>query len=140
MSEAFARGPTRFVVEAVRGVASPRRVVAIPWGAGATDVAIYGGANASRLTQIAHRRLTQHIDDSRDSGIITAPMDGVVSALHVPVGARVSKGDVVVSLEAMKMEVAVRTPAAGRVSRLHAAIGDVVAVNALLVSIDSGAS
>ena len=48
-----------------------------------------------------------------------APMPGKVIKVAVEEGARVSKGDVLVLMEAMKMEHRIEAPADGVVSALH---------------------
>ena len=57
---------------------------------------------------------------------LTAPMPGLVRAVHLQVGASVGAGDVVATIEAMKMEHAVRTPIAGRIADLAVRAGDQV--------------
>ncbi|MEO8054060.1 MAG: biotin/lipoyl-containing protein, partial [Acidobacteriota bacterium] len=54
---------------------------------------------------------------SEEEHALTAPMPGRVSSVRVADGQKVEKGDVLVILEAMKMEHAVRAPRAGTVSR-----------------------
>lgn len=55
-------------------------------------------------------------------------------AVHVAPGARVERGQLLMVLEAMKMEHAITAPAAGVVSAVHYAAGDVVEEGALLLS------
>jgi acetyl-CoA/propionyl-CoA carboxylase biotin carboxyl carrier protein len=57
---------------------------------------------------------------------LTAPMPGAVLAVHVTVGATVTIGDPVVTLEAMKMEHVVPAPSPGVVAELLVAPGDQV--------------
>lgn len=49
---------------------------------------------------------------------ITAPMPGLVTQIEVEEGASVLRGEGLCILEAMKMENEIRSPAAGRVSRI----------------------
>ena len=65
---------------------------------------------------------------------LTAPMPGKILAVHVAPGARVERGQLLMVLEAMKMEHAITAPAAGVVSAVHYAAGDVVEEGALLLS------
>jgi biotin carboxyl carrier protein len=51
------------------------------------------------------------------------------------VGSVVATGDVLVVLEAMKMEIEVRAPHAGTVAAVHVAAGDPVAAGAPLVTL-----
>ena len=75
------------------------------------------------------------------SGSLVAPMPGTVVAVAVAPGAAVSGGDVLVTLEAMKMEHVVRAPADGLVAEVRVAMGDQVEtgdVLAVLVVDDAG--
>jgi acetyl-CoA carboxylase biotin carboxylase subunit len=68
-------------------------------------------------------------------GSLRAPMPGKVLALLVEPGQRVSKGDALLKLEAMKMEHTIRTAADGIVAELLFAPGDTVEADALLVRV-----
>ena len=59
-------------------------------------------------------------------GGLAAPMPGRVRRVVVTPGAAVRKGDVLLVLEAMKMEHAIRAPHDGVLERLHVAEGDLV--------------
>ncbi len=72
---------------------------------------------------------------SRD-GRVLAPMNGRVTHVAVAPGATVGKGDVLVTLEAMKMEHALTARVAGSVVSVGVAAGDQVAPGRLLVEID----
>ncbi len=65
-----------------------------------------------------------------------APMPGVVASLAVQAGARVARGDLLLTLEAMKMETAVRAPAAGTVSEVLVRAGQAVATGQLLLVLE----
>ena len=69
------------------------------------------------------------------AGPLTAPMPGRVTVVHVATGATVRRGDVLMVLEAMKMEHAIAAPADGVVSRVCFAAGDLVDEGALLLTI-----
>ncbi len=66
-------------------------------------------------------------------GHVGAPMPGTVVSVAAVVGAKVSRGDLLVSLEAMKMETAVRAEAAGEVIEMLVRPGQAVDVKDLLV-------
>jgi propionyl-CoA carboxylase alpha chain len=70
------------------------------------------------------------------AGSLVAPMPGVVRQVCVAVGAQVAKGDLLLVLEAMKMETPIRAPHAGRVSELRASAGQQVEAGALLAVIE----
>jgi acetyl-CoA/propionyl-CoA carboxylase biotin carboxyl carrier protein len=65
----------------------------------------------------------------------TAPMDATVVAVPVAVGATVAAGDVLVVLEAMKMEIEVRAALAGTVVAVHVTPGSPVAAGAVLATL-----
>ncbi len=83
------------------------------------------------------RRLAarQSTDSAVGDGKIKAPMNGRVVALHQAPGAVVAMGDVLLTLEAMKMEHAVCANCAGTVVALHVAVGDQVTPGKLLAQI-----
>jgi len=59
---------------------------------------------------------------------VAAPLAGNIFKLNVVRGQRVQSGDVVLLLEAMKMETEVRAPAAGVVAEIRVKEGDSVHV------------
>jgi biotin carboxyl carrier protein len=59
-----------------------------------------------------------------------------VLAVRVAEGDRVEAGDVLVTLEAMKMEIEVRAPAAGQVRAVLVRTGEAIGVGAPVVSLD----
>ena len=68
-------------------------------------------------------------------GGLVAPMPGKVLMVNVSEGDRVSAGQVLVVMEAMKMEHQITAPADGGVSEVRAAVGDQVDNGELLVVI-----
>ncbi len=64
---------------------------------------------------------------------ITAPMPGRVVLLRVAVGDSVAEGQELGVMEAMKMELSLKSPRAGTVAEMRAAAGDFVEADALLV-------
>jgi len=69
-------------------------------------------------------------------GAILAPMPGRVIAVDVAAGDTVTKGQKLLTLEAMKMEHGLTAPFDGVVAELNAAVGSQVQVDALLVRIE----
>ena len=59
-------------------------------------------------------------------GDITSPLAGVVQAVEVAAGASVKAGDLIITLEAMKMFTAITAPADGTVTAIHVQQGDSV--------------
>ncbi|HEX2485983.1 MAG TPA: biotin carboxylase N-terminal domain-containing protein [Myxococcota bacterium] len=74
------------------------------------------------------------------AGSLVAPMPGLVTQVCVALGDAVAKGDVLVVLEAMKMEQPIRAPHAGRVAELRAAAGQQVEAGAVLAVIEEEAA
>lgn len=67
---------------------------------------------------------------------VIAPLPGTVLEIHVKAGEKVTKGQVVVSLEAMKMRNAIRSHKDGSVSSISVSVGQKVKFNEVLVQID----
>ncbi|MCI9120687.1 MAG: acetyl-CoA carboxylase biotin carboxyl carrier protein subunit [Oscillibacter sp.] len=63
---------------------------------------------------------------------VTSPMPGTILDVKVSQGASVKKGDVLMILEAMKMENEIMCPCDGKVASLHAAKGAAVESGTLL--------
>jgi acetyl/propionyl-CoA carboxylase alpha subunit len=71
-----------------------------------------------------------------DAGSLHAPMPGKVIAVRVEQGSAVAEGQILVLMEAMKMEHALRAPFAGTVREVRAAPGDQVDAAQVLVVVD----
>ncbi len=69
------------------------------------------------------------------SGDVTAPMPGKIVSVAVKPGDTVMMHDLLVVLEAMKMEHRIDAPLDGRVAAVQIAVGDVVAAGTALVTI-----
>jgi oxaloacetate decarboxylase alpha subunit len=66
---------------------------------------------------------------------IVAPLSGTILKVHVEAGDPLQAGQVVVLLEAMKMETEVRAPDAGRVAGVQVKAGDSVAAGDTLITL-----
>jgi biotin carboxyl carrier protein len=75
---------------------------------------------------------------AEEPGSLRAPMPGTVVRVAVAEGAPVAAGEVVVVLEAMKMEHAVRAPSAGVVTSLPVAAGETVRAGQVLAVVGEG--
>ncbi len=71
-----------------------------------------------------------------DSNSISSPMQGTVVNVAVNLGQAVSQGDVVLVLEAMKMEQPIQAHKTGTVTRILVSAGEVVASGANLIEIE----
>lgn len=69
---------------------------------------------------------------------VMAPMPGLVAAVEVALGEHVEQGHVVAVMEAMKMQMEIRTPVPGRVSVVHVKPGQEVGGGATLVTLEPG--
>ena len=75
-------------------------------------------------------------DDALEGGGLSAPMPGKVVAVLVEAGAKVSRGQPVVVIEAMKMEHTIAAPADGKVTELRYRVGDQVDEGAALIGFE----
>jgi len=78
-----------------------------------------------------------HLGEGGRDGQVRAPMPGKVVALGVTPGQAVSRGQALLTLEAMKMEHALSAPFDGVVERVLAAVGDQVGEGVLLIELST---
>ena len=71
--------------------------------------------------------------DPADVLQVGAPIPGLITALAVSVGAKVTKGDKLLTLEAMKMQTTLYASASGMVKEVLVAVGDTVESKDLLL-------
>ena len=69
-------------------------------------------------------------------GSLTAPMPGKILKINVKKNSKVKLGDTLVTLEAMKMEHAIKANADGVIKELYVAVGEQVESGADLMKID----
>ncbi len=108
------------------------------------DVARYGAERfldselgTVRLEEVPRFSSTENAETP---GSLHAPMPGRVVRVDVGVGDRVSKGQVLVVLEAMKMEHSLRAPYQGVVTEVDYATGDQVESGAVLVVVEESST
>jgi acetyl-CoA carboxylase carboxyltransferase component len=70
--------------------------------------------------------------------LLKSPVHGSVVAIEVEPGQAVARGQVLMLVEAMKMELTVEAPAAGRVLGVRVAIGDVVQADDPVLDFEAG--
>lgn len=110
-------------VEEKTGVASPAAVAPAP-----TAPAAAAPAPAPTPAPAA--------GGSAGSVQVTAPMPGKILAVKASVGAEVKKGDVILLLEAMKMENEVVAPQDGKIASINVNSGDMVGAGDVLATMD----
>jgi pyruvate carboxylase subunit B len=97
----------------------------------AYNIGVADGAEAAPAAKggaVAH--------ETADSIVVKAQMPGKVIKTHVAVGDHVNEGDILLILEAMKMEVEVKAPSGGTVSSIAVNAGDQVTGGQELASIN----
>jgi biotin carboxyl carrier protein len=108
-----------------------RRVAYATQAAGATwvfldgQVTVMGAASSSTRTTAADEQAS-----------LTAPMPATVVAIAVQPGQKVAAGDVLIRLEAMKMELPVRSPRDATVIAVKCREGDLVQPGVPLLELD----
>jgi biotin carboxyl carrier protein len=73
-----------------------------------------------------------------NDGSVKSPMNGVVVKLQATPGQHVEAGQVILVLEAMKMENEVTAPIAGKLERCEVSVGQVVTANQFLFEVVPG--
>ncbi|ANH02770.1 acetyl/propionyl/methylcrotonyl-CoA carboxylase subunit alpha [Shinella sp. HZN7] len=98
------------------------------------DIAVFfaGHGHAFAITQQAGHQGEAAAGGDR----LSAPMPGLVRIVSVAPGARVARGDALVTMEAMKMELVLAAPRDGVVAAVPVAAGDQVAEGALLLALE----
>jgi len=71
-----------------------------------------------------------------ESKVCRSPIAGVVVRVSAQVGQAIQANDVLLVLEAMKMETVITSPVAGKIARVNAAAGDAVQPGQVLVELE----
>ncbi len=125
--------PTRVRLE-VGGIASETRGhICAPTPASPREVWVDGALVSACLREVP--RFTDPAD-AVASGSLLAPMPGTVVKVAVGIGAEVAAGDVVLVLEAMKMQHTVTAPQAGTVTEVNVEPGAQVASGEVLAVVE----
>ena len=98
---------------------------------GETTWVFHDGVVYEVTAPAAARRRTRHAH-----GSLTAPMPATVIEIKVAPGDAVSRGDILIVLEAMKMELPVRAPGDGRVTAVHCHPGQLVQPDTSLIELE----
>jgi acetyl-CoA/propionyl-CoA carboxylase biotin carboxyl carrier protein len=111
-------------------VGGKRLEVTLPAGA-----ALGTGGGPTKSAGPARRKAAAKAGSAASGDTLTSPMQGTIVKVAVEDGAMVEAGDLIVVLEAMKMEQPLSAHKAGTVSGLSAAVGEVVTAGAALCEI-----
>jgi acetyl-CoA/propionyl-CoA carboxylase, biotin carboxylase, biotin carboxyl carrier protein len=116
----------------------PRQTVVVEVGGKRLEVSLpgglslgSGGGQSARAPKRAGRRAAAAVTGDA----LASPMQGTIVKIAVADGDTVAEGDLVVVLEAMKMEQPLNAHRAGTVKGLSAAVGEVVSSGAVICSI-----
>ncbi len=107
----------------------------IPLYTASEDDRRYVQVNGTHYTLEAVDTRKRRRGSSGSSGDLTAQMPGQVVDVLVETGATVEKGQTLLILEAMKMEIRVSVPMAGEVKVIHVSAGDVVERGQVLIEV-----
>ncbi len=133
----------------VEGVPAPFAIEALEGGGGRSTVTGGNGSlsgSAATDGDTVWVELEQEVFEFRivhgrggatalDHDALSAPMSATVTRVAVKVGDRVETGDVLVALEAMKMELPIRAPHDGVVTAVNCQEGDLVQPGVELVGV-----
>jgi pyruvate carboxylase subunit B len=87
-------------------------------------------------TRLTKKYINRPVWNRRQPGEIRSSLPGSVIRITVAEGQQVAEGDVVIMLDAMKMQNRIATPVSGTVSRIYVAEGDRIGKNHLMIKIE----
>ncbi|MGE5584780.1 MAG: biotin/lipoyl-containing protein [Bacillota bacterium] len=128
------------VVE-VSEVATPAPVTAEPpAGAGAPGPVPQGTGGAAGTAPVSTAAAKPGEPCGEAARKVEAPLAGTILSVRVNEGDRVKVGDVLVTLEALKLENEIASPYSGVVRSVNVSAGESVQAGALLVTVEESAS
>jgi 3-methylcrotonyl-CoA carboxylase alpha subunit len=107
----------------------------VPVVAVSSGEAVWVGVDGYVVEIKAHPASGRSHARARDHDVLGAPMPATVVRIAVEPGEAVRAGDVLVALEAMKMELPIRAPRDGVVTAVHCRQGDLVQPGTALIEI-----
>lgn len=122
----------RVVVE----VGGKRLEVVLPSGLGASVAAVSSGTGAKAGKSKKRSRSAGATAAAAGGNALTSPMQGTIVKVAAADGDVVAEGDLIVVLEAMKMEQPLTAHKSGTVRGLSAAAGETVAAGAVIATIE----
>lgn len=102
---------------------------------GSTTWFSFGGEVWTHVAEVRGRR-GKAAASAADPSIIVAPMPGKIVKVVAQAGSAVATGDVVIVMEAMKMEYTLKAAANGKVKAVQCTAGDQVVLGAALVLLE----
>ena len=113
-------------------------------GAGSREVFVQGAANARQVfvngevyeLEVLAEGATRRTAPTRHLEPMAAPMPATVARVLVSSGQTVRRGEPLVKLEAMKMELPIRAPRDGRVRAVNCREGEIVQPGVRLVELE----
>jgi oxaloacetate decarboxylase alpha subunit len=133
--DAFEPIPTLEAAEAATRAPSDEEVYTIAVNGQSYVVQVNEGGDISNITTSASAQVATTAPSPSAGEPVIAPLAGSIWKVEVAVGQQVQEGDVLVILEAMKMETQIVAENAGTVALVSVKPGDTVKVGDLLVSI-----
>ncbi|MCP3024914.1 acetyl/propionyl/methylcrotonyl-CoA carboxylase subunit alpha [Cupriavidus basilensis] len=101
-------------------------------------VHLFSAGRAWRFARLDPRQKKRKPGDAERAGALLAPLSARIVAVKAAAGEAVQAGQVLVVLEAMKMEHAIVAPFDGVIAQLHAREGGQARAGSLLVKVDAG--
>ena len=102
------------------------------------DYVVFADGASRTLRLVDPLDVTQYEAVASGEGAVRAPLPGKIIDLRVKAGDKVSKGQPLLVLEAMKMEHTLAAPADGTVKTVRYAVGEQVVEGAELVEFEAG--
>jgi methylmalonyl-CoA carboxyltransferase small subunit len=93
-----------------------------------------GAAPAPRVTSVTSPANREKVAD--ESKVCRSPISGVVVRVSAQVGQAIQTHDVLMVLEAMKMETEITSPIDGKITKINAKVGDSVQGSQVLVEFE----
>ena len=87
-------------------------------------------------TQLTKKYEARKAYEAKNEKLVLAFIPGTIRKISVNEGDSVKKGDLLLTLEAMKMKNRIMSPLDGKVLKVNVKSGDTVAKNALLIELD----
>lgn len=107
---------------------APRAIIQAP-------AEVVSEAKTAPAAKLREPRRRPKLRSSKDENVCRSPMCGVVISVNVKPGQFVEEDDVVLVLEAMKMETAIRAPRSGHVKTISVRTGDNVVTGQMMIEI-----